>query len=518
MGSLAEVTVQGFSDNPSIFHMLLQIIDEEERLLDVAFPAPRIRVTRVHSMPGGFCGQNQYSQQYAYPGNEATVESSNITIRVDGECDDTFGIIAHEVAHTWFQGEHPWMDEGLADSIEYQIRENHPEEGPIYLPVTYCATHQNISELERANPSMVATNSASDFMCNYTLGDGIFGSLREHLGTEAFNQGIAQLSMANISWTGSNVEDLRRSLGRDPKALEIIDTWYSGQSEMRIFQHLDWVDYTYPPTVDGQYLHFAGRIREPGLVHEPILEHNNYCSQFDLHQGLADPLLQEGPTDPLLVGWAHESIPDAAVINSEINPASGEFSVTARVNNAQLLGRKDLSLQVISRVTAGQDGNCEESTIYSHILIESGRIPNQLKKIKHYHADQIAWDWPPQVSNHQIHLSGKAPPGGISVRHRDNYCGQMNLYRMDESGYHWISGVDPLLTAGQQWADNPRAEIISGSTEPNGRFEAIIQIWDANLLNHPHVVLEIEFESLLDRSTNQCASSETMGAVSLIGN
>ena len=94
----------------------------------------------------------------------------------------------------------------------------------------------------------------------------------------------------------------------------------------------------------------------------------------------------------------------------------------------------------------------------------------------------------------------------------------MNLYRMDESGYHWISGVDPLLTAGQQWADNPRAEIISGSTEPNGRFEAIIQIWDANLLNHPHVVLEIEFESLLDRSTNQCASSETMGAVSLIGN
>ena len=157
MGSLAEVTVQGFSDNPSIFHMLLQIIDEEERLLDVAFPAPRIRVTRVHSMPGGFCGQNQYSQQYAYPGNEATVESSNITIRVDGECDDTFGIIAHEVAHTWFQGEHPWMDEGLADSIEYQIRENHPEEGPIYLPVTYCATHQNISELERANPSITTT-------------------------------------------------------------------------------------------------------------------------------------------------------------------------------------------------------------------------------------------------------------------------------------------------------------------------------------------------------------------------
>ncbi len=211
-------------------------------------------------------------------------------------------------------------------------------------------------------------------------------------------------------------------------------------------------------------------------------------------------------------------MPDAAVINSEINPASGEFSITARVNNAQLLGRKDLSLQVVSRVTAGQDGNCEESTIYSHILIESGRIPDQLKKVRHYHNDQIAWDWPPQVSNHQIHLSGKAPPRSLSFQDRDNYCNQIDLYRMDESGYHWISSVEPLLTAGQQWADNPRAEIISGSTEPNGRFEAIIQIWDANVLNHQHVVLVIDRETPLNTVTNQCTPSDTMSAVSLVGN
>ena len=525
LGSRAEVTVQGFADNPSIFNMLFQIIDEEERLLGVAFPAPKVQVTRVNSIPGGFCGQNEYSQQYAYSGNEATVESSNITIRVDGECEDTFGMIAHEVAHTWFWGEHPWLDEGLANSLEYQIREDHPEEGPIHLPVTYCATYRNIAELERANPGVMATNSASDFTCNYTLGDGIFGALREHLGTEAFNQGIAQLSAGNItggllsrSMTGSTMEDVIRAMGHDAKAMEIIDTWYSGQPEMRIFQHLDLVDYTYPPTIDGPYLHFAGRIRAPGLVHEPILEHNNYCSQFALHQGLADPLPQEGPTDPLPVGWTHESIPDAAVINSEINPASGEFSVTARVNNAQLLGGKDLSLQVVSRVTAGQDGNCEESTIYSHILIESGRIPDQLKKVRHYHNDQIAWDWRPQVSNHQIHLSGKAPPRSLSFQDRDNYCNQIDLYRMDESGYHWISSVEPLLTAGQQWADNPRAEIISGSTEPNGRFEAIIQIWDANVLNHRHVVLVIDRETSLNTATNQCAPSNTMSAVSLVGN
>ena len=53
------------------------------------------------------------------------------------------------------------LDEGLANSLEYQIREDHPEEGPIHLPVTYCATYRNIAELERANPGMMATNSAS---------------------------------------------------------------------------------------------------------------------------------------------------------------------------------------------------------------------------------------------------------------------------------------------------------------------------------------------------------------------
>ena len=524
LGSRAEVTVQGFADNPSIFNMVFQIIDEEERLLGVAFPAPKVQVTRVNSIPGGFCGQNEYSQQYAYSGNEATVESSNITIRVDGECNDTFGMIAHEVAHTWFWGEHPWLDEGLANSLEYQIREDHPEEGPIHLPVTYCATYRNIAELERANPGVMATNSASDFTCNYTLGDGIFDSLRKHLGTEAFNQGIAQLSAGNItggllsrSMTGSTMEDVRRAMGNDDKAMEIIDTWYSGQPEMRIFQHLDLADYTYPPTIDGPYLHFAGRIRGPGLVHEPELEHNNYCSQFHLHQGLADPLPQEGPTDSLPVGWTHESIPDAAVINSEINPETGEFSVTARLNNAQLLGRKDLSLQVISRVTAGQDGNCEESTIYSHILIESGRIPDQLKKVRHYHNDQIAWDRLPEVNNFQIYLSGKALPRSLSFQDRDNYCNQIDLYRMDESGYHWISHVDPLLTGGQQW-DNSRAEIISGSVKSDGRFEATIQIWDANVLNHRHVVLVIDRETPLNTATNQCAPSETMSAVSLVGN
>ena len=443
--------------------------------------------------------------------------SSNIIIRIDEECDRTFEIMAHEVAHIWFQGEHLWLDEGLANSVEYQVRENHPEEGPVYLPVTYCATYQNITELERANPVRLASNSASAFTCNYTLGDGIFQSLRQHLGTESFNQAVAQLAADSSAPRGSNVDDVRRVVGQDDKATELIDTWYSGQPKMRIFRHLNLVEYHSPPTLDGQYLHFAGRINEPGLMHEPILGHDNFCSQFHLHRGLDEPQPLEGPADPLPVGWKYDNIPDAVIINSEIDPASGEFSVTARVNRPHLLSSNDLSLRIASRATADQGGRCQESTIFSHVLVERGTIPDHLKKVKHYHMGQVTWDWPPRVNNYQIHLSGKAPPGGIRVDYHQEYCPQLVLYRLDESGYHWTSNVNPMLPAGSQWNSDPGAEIISGSVSHDGRFEAIIQIWDANLLNHPHVVLGVRAPSRADRSQNNCAPSDTMSAVTLQG-
>ena len=522
MGKTVDVTVEGFTDSPAMFNTLIQIIDEEERMLGVPYPSPKVKMQKVNRLPPAQCGHNQSSYLSRYQGEPYRIKDSVIRLRIDEDCNDTFGTIAHEVAHTWFSGNDPqeWIDEGLANSVEIQMKEAHPEEGLNYLPRTYCATYRNIAGLEAAKPISDASTPASGFRCNYTLGDGIFGALREHLGTETFNQAIQELGKRDVnpSNRANNVEDVKRVLGLDARALEIINLWYSGAPEMRIYRHLDLVEYTHPPTLDGKHLHFAGRIKEPGLVHEPIPGRDNYCSQFHLYQGLTDPMPLTGPTDPLYVGWTHHEVPDAAIINSEINPATGEFSVTARVNTPHLLSRKDLSLQVASRVSARQDGKCQEAISYSHVPVESGVIPNHLKKTKHYHENQIAWDWTPQVSNYQVHLSGKAPPGSLFFRTRDNYCGQIDLYRVDEGGYHRISGINSMLPNGQQWTTTPRAEITSGRVGSDGRFEATIQIWDASLLNYPHVVLEIKAKARIDALTNRCAPSDTMSAVSLIGN
>lgn len=521
MEQRVDVTVEGFADNRLRFDQLVQTIDEEEHLLGVPFPAPKVNMRRVSRIPGGFCGENQTTYKPGFKGDPYTVEASVIRLRIDEDCNDTFVSIAHEVAHTWFHGNDPqnWIDEGLADSIEYQVKETHPEEAEEYPPVTYCASYRNIAELEAAKPISDASTPESGFTCNYTMGDGIFGALRQYLGTEAFNRRIAELGRRSVNATdrANSIEDVRKILGLDAKALEIIDLWYSGEPEMRIYRHLDLVTYSHPPTLDGEYLHFAGRVEEPGLIHDFILGDNPFCPQFYVYEGLADPEPLAGIADPMTVGWQYNEVPEIEAINSEINSATGEFRITARVNDRVLLMAKDLSLHVSSRVQSGQDGNCEESIDFSQVRIELGTIPDERKEIKHYHTDQITWDWPPQVNNYQIHLSGKAPPGSLSFQARDNYCGQIGLSRVDENGYHRIASVNSLLPAGQLWTTTPRAEITSGQVRSDGRFEATIEIWDASLLNHAHVVLEIDAESPLDRSTNQCAPSETMSAVTLQG-
>ena len=384
-GRRVDVTVEGFVDNRHRFDQLVQVINEEEQLLGVPYPAPRVNMRRVSKLPAGFCGHNQMSYEARYQGDPYTVEASVIRLRVAGNCDDTLGSIAHEVAHTWFHGNDPadWIDEGLDNTIEYKVKEAHPQGAEEYPPVTYCASYRNIGELERAAPQEDLSVEASGFRCNYRLGDGIFGALTEYHGSEEFNRHIAKLARrsVNTSKKAHSIEDVREVLGSDGKSLEIIDLWYRGEPDMKIYRHLDLVSYTHPPTIDGEYFHFAGRTEELGLVHDFNLGDDPFCSQFFVFEGLADPEPLSGIADPLAVGWHHNEVPEVVAINSEINAATGEFSVTARVNSRETLMAEDLSLQVSSQVPTGPDGKCEESTNFSQVQIVHGTIADELRML-----------------------------------------------------------------------------------------------------------------------------------------
>ena len=515
LGQRVDITVEGFAENRLRFNQLVQVINEEEQLLGVPFPAPRVNMRRVRDLPGGFCGNNQMSYESRYRGDPYIVEASVIRLRVDSECDDTFGSLAHEVAHTWFHGSDAadWIDEGLANSIEYQIKEANPETAEKYPPVTYCASYRNISELEQAAPSKDASKEASGFSCNYRLGDAIFGALREHFGTDEFNRRIAKLARRSENNTDEDhtVEDVREALGTDSNALEIIDQWYDGEPDMRIYRHLDQVAYTHPPTLDGEYIHFAGKTRQPGMVFDFIIGKDPYCSQFHLYSGLADLDYLGSIADPPPVGWHHTNIPKLVVINSEVNSATGDFQVTARVNDLTLLKAKNLSLQTGSRTVGGVSQKCEEDTHFSQVKIVPGTIANELKKVTHYHQETVLWAQPPRVKDFSLTLGGVAPQGTLSLEWKERSCSQVLLYKFDSRGYTYVATVYPMLPAGRSWNTIPDAEVASGKVYSDGRFEAIIEIWDKSLLSHDHLVLVVRTETRKDH-TNTCLTEEVMGA------
>lgn len=294
LGQQVDVTVVYFDDSPGRFNDLGLAINEGERLIGLPFPSPEVIMRRVGQVEGGFCGN--YGPSYAprYPGDPYVIRirSSEINIRVDEDCNETFASIAHEVAHAWFHGNDPadWIDEGLANAIEQQVVANHPQGGTIYPPITYCESYRNIRELERGNPSRTYDEAEpySGFGCNYTLGDGIFGALREHHGEDAFNELIARFARMeeNEAYREHTISDVRRVLGGDSAALGIINLWYDGEPQMRKYRHLDSVEWTFPPTVDGDYLRFAGTINDTGTVHGFALGDDPYCSQFVLYEGI----------------------------------------------------------------------------------------------------------------------------------------------------------------------------------------------------------------------------------------
>ena len=514
-----DVTVWGFADSSLGFDQLVQAINEGESILGIPYPSPTVTMVRVSKLSGGFCGHNQMSYASRYLGDPYVVDNSTIEVRVDDDCNKTFASIAHEVAHTWFHVNDyaNWIDEGLANAIESQVVEIFQENQEIYPPVTYCESYRNISELERSAPDRVNSDQPTGFRCNYRLGDGIFGALREYYGDDEFNKRIAPLARRQTNDTNREhtIDDIRKALGGNGPALDIINRWHDGQPEMRKYRHLDAVEWTYPPTLDGEYLHFAGRTNQPVLVHDFVLGDDPYCSQFPLYVGIGDIEWVASVADPLLAGWHHNEIPKVVVVNHDINPGTGEFSITAKINNNALNDVSELSLLVRSRVTTGADGLCKESIHYSQVPVVAGKIPSELKATKHYHLDAIEWISPPTISGNTLRFVGKALPGVIRLTWREGYCTQFHFYERNEGGYQYIHYLNLLLPAGRHWTGKIIGEVAAQQVSNDGTFEALVKLNGNALAGYQNPVLLVKTQAELDSKTNECGESDVLSAVDI---
>lgn len=321
-----------------------------------------------------------------------------------------------------------------------------------YPPRTYCENYRNISQLERARPVRVNTGGDEGFTCNYRLGDGIFGDLREHYGDQEFNARIARLAKRHENPTDREltVSDVREALGDGGPASEIIETWYSGQPEMRKHEHLDIVEWIHPPTTDGEWLHFSGRIHSGGMIYKPVLGKDQFCSQFPLYDGIGDTKWIASISDPIPVGYRRHKDTKIFMANHRIDPRTGEFQVTARTLDNALWGYGNLSLLIRSQVTTDAAGNCNRGVHYSQVSVESGNIPEEFKRTDHPHEDTIQWTEPPALNGNILTFAGIARPGAVNLEYEAGYCSQVGVYRYDQRGYDWTAWVSPYLTDGRK--------------------------------------------------------------------
>ena len=521
LGQQVDAIVAGFDDSPLRFDQLVLAIDEGERLLGVPYPSPNVTMRRVVEVTGGFCGNNQMSYATGYVGDPYVVDGSVISVRVDEDCNDTFGTIAHEVAHSWFFGNDPadWIDEGLANAIEHQIVVAYDLDKVVYSPVTYCDGYDNIGELERDAPAKVSKKQYTGFSCNYTLGDGIFSGLREYFGDDEFNRRIAQLARHGASDTirEQSVTDLRKVIGGDGLALHIIDLWYVGQPQMRLYSHLDAVTWTFPPTIDGEYLHFAGKIAPADAIHDFVLGDDPFCSQFSLHKGIADQEWVNNVSRPLLAGRTHHEDSKVITINHHINQSTGEFRITARILDNALAGIRDLSILVDERVTTGVDGLCQESVNYSQVSVVAGNIPTELKESRFLHLDAIQWTFPPTIDGEYLHFAGKTNEPGLVhefVLGNDPYCSQFDLYR-NVVNQEWVTGVSDPLLVGWQHSGIPQVVVLSDKIDPeSGEFSVTAMINDPELAGIQDLSLLVG-SRVESGSDNTCSGSDSYSQLSV---
>ncbi len=181
--------------------------------------------------------------ELAVPGSSTGVNvGSSIAIRPQYDVDDGSHeaevaglIIAHEVAHYYWNNNADWIDEGAAElmaSVSEADRAGRPLDANNYP----CAYVNNIAELE----SLAATLDSDPFACNYSLGERLFLDLYRNLGDADFQRGFRELyrlSLAEHDADGlarklPGIENLRTAFGAptNDDIEAIIARWYDGSA------------------------------------------------------------------------------------------------------------------------------------------------------------------------------------------------------------------------------------------------------------------------------------------------
>ena len=159
----------------------LDLVESAVRSIEelMAAPLPRRQVTFLfeEAFPTTFFGAHYGTHIALSPKVDSTAMSRK----------DAFRPIVHEVAHYYWGGHEPWLNEGVANLLETVVDgsfEDLPERDTVFP----CPYARRISDLEEIGPQQ----RSRQFLCSYSLGFRLFRDLYRELG-EDFWDGLRLL-------------------------------------------------------------------------------------------------------------------------------------------------------------------------------------------------------------------------------------------------------------------------------------------------------------------------------------
>lgn len=130
---------------------------------------------------------------------------------------DLGSIIAHEVAHYYWNDERTWLHEGAADFLAL-YSEHRRTRAPIRVSNRPCYQVSTIRQLE----SRRYGQDNAGFRCNYSLGEGLFVDLYNTMSATGFQQSFRELYASGENKL-AGIHQVRQAY---PSSWSIIDKWY----------------------------------------------------------------------------------------------------------------------------------------------------------------------------------------------------------------------------------------------------------------------------------------------------
>ena len=261
----------GSQSRPGTVETTREAVAFVERMMQMPLPTEHVIVVLDDSsITSGYAGTN-YGFAFSYSPEYETRQDMYEWRQLQA------GFV-HEVAHYYWRGNAGWIDEGVANTVEYVYGiENGLSRGQLKTRRKTCDAH-DLAMLAMWDPSP----NDSAYRCNYYLGDHLFKELLETLGSMEFSGKLWELYRVALpaQETGDTpgIAEIRQVFAG---LQTIVDKHWSGAlnaPENRPFDEgvdrtsHDLVQWDQHPTYDGHSVAFSGTLLDGAVLAAETIE------------------------------------------------------------------------------------------------------------------------------------------------------------------------------------------------------------------------------------------------------